>query len=117
MASQLEKGHDLLGKWVDLLQAGLDTAVARLSQTASAGAEPEAPPGLFNEQIAYLQTAVESLVGRLQIAEPQAESFDAAIVNAQAKIDVLKVASASSGRTVGANSPMAARTATRSMRC
>ena len=44
MVSQLEKGHDLLGQRVDILQAGLDTAVARLSQaTGSWPQEPGAP--------------------------------------------------------------------------
>ena len=87
MAAQLEKGHDLLARKGDALQANLDETAARLSQTTGAGTAPEGPPGLVSEQLVDLQAAVESLVARLHVAEAKDETFEAAIRDAQAKID------------------------------
>ena len=47
------------------------------------------PPGLVNQQMQYLQTAVEGFAIRLQSAESKEETFEAAIKDAQAKIDQL----------------------------
>ena len=50
MASQLEKGHELLTAKGDTLQLNLDAAVARMSQAADGmPQEPIAPPGLVNQ--------------------------------------------------------------------
>ena len=86
----------------DALKLELDATVAKLGSVAGGGVqEPSAPPGLINQQLEYLQAAVGGLAGRLQSAESKGETFEAAIKDAQAKIDRL----VSSGRTVGSNDP------------
>ena len=65
--------------------------------------EPAAPPGLVNQQIAYLQTAVSGVATRLQVVESKSDVFEAAITDVQRK--VTSMSSASTGRTVGAADP------------
>ena len=108
MAAQVEKGHELLAAKGDALKLDLDAAVPRLSQAAGAGLqEPRATPGLINKKLEFLQTAVGGLVARLQSAESKVDTFEAAIKDAQTKIDRLN----SSGRTVGAKEPWQPRAA------
>ena len=75
MAAQLEKGHGLLAAQDDVLKLQLDATVAKLDRVVAGGAqEPSAPPGLINQQLEYLQTAVGGLVARLQSAESKADT-------------------------------------------
>ena len=102
MAAQLEKGHGLLAAKGDTLRLSLDAAVVRLSQATGGGPpEPGAPSGLVSQQLHCLQSAVGGLVAPLQSAESKAETFEAAIKDAQTKIDRINATS----RTVGARDP------------
>ena len=53
--------------------------------------EPSAPPGLINQQLRYLQATVVGLAGRLNSAESKVDTFEAAIKDAQTKIERLTV--------------------------
>ena len=103
MTRTLEKGHDIFATRVDVIKAELDTAVARLSQAVPGAREPEAPPGLVNEQIQYLQTAVSGIAARMQMTEGKSDVFEAAITDVQRKVAL--ISSAGAGRTVGAQDP------------
>ena len=89
MTKTLEKGHGLLEAKSDALRINIDEVVAQMSQavagpTAQGTQEPPAPPGLVNQQIEYLQTAVTSIAARLQMAESKSEIFESAITDVQA---------------------------------
>ena len=81
MAQTLEKGHGIMEAKSDALRVNIDEDLALMFQAAT---EPSAPPGLINQQVQYLQTAVEGIASRLQSAESNEETFEAAIKDAQA---------------------------------